>query len=174
MKGIALLLAGVVAVFGAIGSTSPRLGNADGRTAPIYPTIMPSGYRDWKLVSVAHEEGDINDIRAILANDVGIKAYRERKLPFPEGTILARLAWRYDESKENDKVFGRQQSFVAGPAKGGVQFMVKDLRKYASTGGWGFAQFDDGKLVGDAKLQTCFSCHQANKAHDLVFTNYAP
>src|SRR5271165_274056 len=48
-------------------------------------------------------------------------------------------------SEENNKAFGRPQSFVAGPATNGVQFMVKDSRKFASTGGWGFAQFNDGK-----------------------------
>ena len=35
------------------------------------------GYRDWRLISVAHEEGDLNDLRAILGNDVAIEAYRE-------------------------------------------------------------------------------------------------
>jgi Cytochrome P460 len=80
----------------------------------------------------------------------------------------------YDPSEENNKVFGRPQSFVAGPPKNGVQFMVKDSRKYASTGGWGFAQFDDGKPADEAVQKTCFPCHQAVKARDLVFTHYAP
>src|SRR6266446_4321958 len=70
-----------------------------------------------------------NDLRAILDNDVAIKAYRERKLPFPNGTIIVRLAWSYVPSEENNKVFGRPQSFVAGPPTNGVQFMVKDSRK---------------------------------------------
>jgi hypothetical protein len=35
-------------------------------------------------------------------------------------------------------------SFVAGPAIN-IQFMVKDSTKYASSGGWGFAEFTDGK-----------------------------
>ncbi len=63
---------------------------------------------------MAHEEGDLNDIRAILGNDIAIKAYREGKLPFPEGTIIARIAWATSPSEENNKVFGRAQSFVAG------------------------------------------------------------
>lgn len=73
-----------------------------------------------------------------------------------------------------NKAVGRSQSFVAGPPKNGVQFMVKDSKKYASTGGWGFAQFDDGKPAGEAALKTCFPCHQAIQARDLVFTRYAP
>jgi hypothetical protein len=63
--------------------------------------------------------------------------YREGKLPFPDGTIIARLAWSYVPSEENNKVFGRSQSFVASPATN-IQFMVKDWKKYAATGGWGF------------------------------------
>jgi len=63
---------------------------------------------------VAHEEGSNNDLRAVLGNDVAIKAYREGKLPYPDGAIIARLAWNYVPSEQNNKVFGRAQSFVAG------------------------------------------------------------
>src|SRR6476469_8006416 len=56
----------------------------------VFVTEIPGGYRDWKVVSVAHEAGDLNDIRAILGNDIAIKAYREGKLPFPEGAIVGR------------------------------------------------------------------------------------
>ena len=80
-----------------------------------------------------------------MGNDVAIEWYREGKLPFPDGAIMARLAWSYEPSEENNKAFGRSQSFVAGPPRNGVQFMVKDSRNYASTGGWGLAQFNDGK-----------------------------
>ena len=142
--------------------------------APTFVTNIPSGYRDWRLVSVAREEGSLDDIRAILGNHKAIKAYREGKLPFPEGTIIARLAWSYDASEENNKVFGEPQSFVAGHPKNGVQFMVKDSRKYASTGGWGFAQFDNGKSADESVLKACFPCHQAIADRDLVFTRYAP
>jgi hypothetical protein len=70
-------------------------------------------------------------------------------------------------------VFGRTQSFVTGPPTN-VQFMVKDSRRYAATGGWGFAQFKDGKPDGKADLTTCFTCHVPVKARDFVFTRYAP
>jgi predicted enzyme related to lactoylglutathione lyase len=59
-----------------------------------------------------------------------------------------------------NKAFGRSQSFVAGPPKNGLQFMVKDSRKYASIGGWRFAR-DDGKPADAAVHKTCFACHQA-------------
>jgi hypothetical protein len=160
MKKIALLLGSVATLAGVVGSTSI--------------TTIPPGYRDWKLVSVAREEGSLNDIRAILGNDKAIKAYRDGKASFPDGAIIARIAWSHDASEENNKVFGRPQSFVAGPPKNGVQFMVKDSKKYAATGGWGFAQFDNGKPADEAVLKACFPCHEAIQARDLVFTRYAP
>ena len=140
----------------------------------IYPTEIPAGYRDWKLISVAHEAGGLNDLRAILGNDIAVKAYREGKLPFPDGAIIARLAWSYVPSEENNEVFGREQSFIAGPPTNGIQFMVKDSKKYAATGGWGFAQFNGGTLVSKAVLRDCFPCHQAIESRDLVFTRYSP
>jgi len=92
-----------------------------------------------------------------------------------QGTIIARLAWAYVPSEENNKSFGNAQSFVAGHPKNGVQVMVKDSKKHAVTGGWSYAQFDDGKpLLDAAKLQSCFECHLAVKDHDYVFTRYAP
>ena len=176
MTRIAFLLIVVVTVAGVVASMAPASGQADGEAAPIFVTKIPPGYRDWKLISVAHEEGDLNDVRAILGNAPAIKAYREGKFPFPEGTIIARIAWSYVASEENNKVFGRPQSFVPGPAPDWhLQFMVKDSKKYAATGGWGFAQFNkDGKPADEAVLKNCFSCHAAIKARDLVFTHYAP
>jgi hypothetical protein len=173
MRGISYLLVAVAAVAGVVANSAPASGHADGEAAPIFGVKIPPGYRDWKLISVAHEEGNLNDIRAILGNDVAIKAYREGTLPFPDGTIIARLAWSYVPSEENNKVFGRDQSFVAGSATN-VQFMVKDSKKYATTGGWGFAQFKDGKPDAAAALKTCFPCHEPVKARDFVFTQYAP
>jgi hypothetical protein len=146
------------------------------RAVPIFGIKVYPGYRDWKLVSVAHEEGSLNDIRAILGNDVAIKAYRGAKLPFPDGSVIARIAWNYVPSEENNKVFGRAQSFVTGgQPEWYLQFMVKDSKKYAATGGWGYAQFDkDGTPAGEAKMQTCYPCHAPIKDRDFVFTRYAP
>lgn len=104
---------------------------------------------------MAHEAGNLNDFHAILGNDVAIKAHREQKLPFPDGTMIVRLAWSYVPSEENNKVFGRAQSFVAGPPIN-VQLMVKDSRKYSATCGWGFAQFRDGKPADETVHKTCF------------------
>jgi hypothetical protein len=174
MRWIVCVLVAGVALAGVVASMAPASGQADGEAAPVFGVKIPPGYRDWRLISVAHEEGNLNDLRAILGNDVAIQASREGKLPYPDGTIIARLAWDYIPSEENNKVFGRFQSFVAGPPKNGVQFMVKDSRKYASTGGWGFAQFNDGKPADETVHNTCFACHEPAKARDFVFTRYAP
>jgi hypothetical protein len=136
MKPNAFLLVVVATLAGFLAFTPRASGHADEKAAPICVNKIPAGYRDWRLISVAHEAGDNNDLRAILGNDVAIKAYREEKLPFSDGTIIARLAWSYVPSEENNKVFGREQSFVAGPPTN-VQFMIKDSRKYSATGGWG-------------------------------------
>ena len=164
-------LAGVVAFT----PTKPRHATAQ-EAAPIFVKKIPAGYRDWKVVSVAHEAGELNDIRAVLGNDIAIKAYRDGKLPFPEGAIVGRIAWSFVSSEENNKVFGRDQSFVAGsPTDTYLQFMVKDSKKYAATGGWGYSSFDkDGKPTDEEAMKKCFPCHQAIKDRDFVFSRYAP
>jgi len=173
LKRATFLLIAVVAVAGVVALTANAKGNMDEKAAPVFGVKLPLGYRDWKLISVAHEEGNLNDLRAILGNEMAIKAYRDKALPFQDGTIIARLSWRYISSEENNKAFGRFQSFVAGPAIN-VQFMVKDSAKYAETGGWGFAQFKDGKPADEEVHKTCFACHHSAKAHDYLFTHYAP
>lgn len=159
-----------IAVFFSISS-----GQAGGEGNSIYVTQIPSGYRDWAVISVAHEEGNLNSIGAVLGNEVAIKAYRAKTLPYPDGTIIAALHYKHTPSEENNKVFGKAQSFVAG-APTNIQFMVKDSVKYAATGGWGFGHFNaSDRKPGDATLmKTCFPCHEKTKATDLVFTHYAP
>ena len=173
MKWIAFWLVAIAALAGFVAKSASTSGHADGQAAPIFGITIPPGYRDWKLISVAHEEGNLNDLRALLGNDVAIEAYRAGKLPFPDGAIIARLAWSYVPSEENNKAFGREQSFVAGSPTN-IQFMVKDSKRYSATGGWGFAEFINGKPAGEAVLKTCFPCHEPAKARDFVFTHYAP
>ena len=164
--------AALAAAYVASMALAPGGPDDEAAAAPSYGVKIPPGYRDWRLISVAHEAGTLNDLRAILGNDIAIEAYREGKQPFPDGTIIARLAWSYVPSEENNKVFGRDQSFVAGTSIN-LQLMVKDSRKYAATGGWAFAQFKDGKPADQAVLNTCYPCHESIKSHDLVFTHYS-
>jgi len=100
----------------------------------------------------------VDHLRAQLGNETAIKAFKEGKVPFPDGTFIAALHWNRVRSQDNDKVlvgaFPGAQSFVVGSAVN-VQFMVKHSKKYAATGGWGFGDFKDGK-PGDEALHKTF------------------
>jgi hypothetical protein len=158
---VAVLL--VVAQFGPAVLTA---GRADGRVSPIFGVGIPDGYRQWEMIAVSDEAG-LDELRGVLGNSVAVGAYRDGALPFPDGTILAKLAWKHVP------VAGLDGAFVTGAATT-VQIMVKDSRKYASTGGWGFGRFVDGQPVDEAQHQTCFACHEAHaKEHDFVFTHFA-
>jgi len=172
MKGVTFLIAAAT-LAGFVAVTVPASLHGDEEAARVFVTTIPSGYRDWRLISVAHEEGNLHSFAAVLGNDVAIKAYREGKLPFPDGTIIAALHYGHVPSEENNKVFGQPQSFVAGAATN-IQFMVKDSKKYSTTGGWGFGHFKDGKPGDDTFMKTGYPCHNQAKARDLVFTRYAP
>ena len=95
MRRIVFVLVAVVALAGVVAYMAPASGQPDGDAALISGGKIPPGYRDWRLISVAHEEGNLNDLRAILGNDVAIKAAREGNRPFPDGTHCpARLKLR--------------------------------------------------------------------------------
>ena len=161
----------------------------ESNASPIYGITIPAGYRDWRVISLAQVGPPLNDLRVKLGNDIAIKAYRDDTRPFPDGTIIARLAYKQIASEENNRIFraaAEQRglpadqiekllaaSSVAGPPMN-VQFMVKDSKRYASTGGWGFAEFTNGKPSHEAEHKTCFGCHAPGKDHDFVFTRYAP
>ena len=174
MRRITFLLVAVATLAGIIAyHMVPAFGQADKNSPPVFVSKMPSGYRDWKWISSAHEEGNLNSLGAVLGNDIAIKAYRDGKLPFPDGTILAALHFSAVPSDENNKIFGKVQSIVPGPPSN-IQFMVKDAKKYAATGGWGYGHFSpDGKPGDETLLKTCAPCH-AKASRDHVFTRYAP
>jgi hypothetical protein len=176
------LCAGYVAKSGAQSGKEvlPPAGSVGGSSnaSPIYGITIPPGYREWKLISINHlvtPKGE--QLRAQLGNDAAIKAFRDGKLPFPDGAIIAAIHWTHVSSEQNNKVldgpFPGDQSFIATAAIN-VQFMVKDSRKYAATGGWGFADFKDGKPGDKALHETCFPCHVPAKDRDFVFAHYAP
>jgi hypothetical protein len=172
MKRFGSYLIGIVMASGATAFVPSALTPPAVEASSNVVTKIPAGYRDWKMISVAHEEANLNSFAAVLGNDVAIKAYRDGTLPFPDGTIIAALHYRFVPSEENNKAFGQTQSFVAGDPTN-VQFMVKDSKAYASTGGWGFGHFSqDGTPAGGALLETCSPCH-AKASRDSVFTRYS-
>jgi hypothetical protein len=155
---------------------------AESSASPIYGITIPAGYRDWHLISVKRltgAGGKLKQLRAQLGNDIAIEAFREGKLPFPDGAIIAALHWNEDSSDADNKVLatgfpgvGLESSFAGSAVN--VQFMVKDSKKYAASGGWGFADFTNSKPGDEALHKACFPCHQPAQDRDYVFTRYAP
>ncbi|MGF6488017.1 cytochrome P460 family protein [Pseudomonas frederiksbergensis] len=166
-RHLAVLSAAIASA--ALTATGVALGDASrGDASPIYGVKLPEGYRKWELIAPAQEAAPLNELRAVLGNDLAIKAYQDSTLPFPDGTVLVKLAWKHVQSPEFEP------ASIPGAATT-VQVMVKDSMKYASTGGWGFGRFINGKPVDEAQHQTCFACHQARvQNHDFVFTRFAP
>jgi Cytochrome P460 len=148
-------------------AAQPAAAGADA-SSPIFGVTIPPGYRQWELIAPAEEAAPLNELRAILGNKSAIDAYGTSALPFPDGTILVKLAWKHIQSPEF------KPASVPGVATT-VQVMVKDARKYAATGGWGFGRFVNGKPADEAQHNTCFACHKVGvKDHDFVFTRLAP
>jgi hypothetical protein len=137
------------------------------------------GYENWQFVS-ASLDGDL--LAVIVANPVMIDAYRAgipgNGRPFPDGAKMAKV--HYNPKK--------LETFPAATVPGtlhDVDFMVKDSKRFADSGGWGYAVFDydggsntfkpgtmaDNPPQGnDAKCG--FGCHTIVKARDYVFTDY--
>src|SRR5271163_1463501 len=179
MKRVSLMLLAVATLAGIVGYIPHASGQSDGDSSPIYGVKVPAGYRDWQLIAVKQLDfaGKGEQLRAQLGNDIAIKAFKEGTLPFPDGAIIAAIHWTRVPSENNNKVldgpFPGTQSFVVGfPVN--IQFMVKDSKKYAATGGWDFADFTDGKPSAGVMAKTCYSCHEPAADRDFVFTRYAP
>ena len=166
MRHLATTIVALLAVAGILFPAFPVATAADIVAAPSGVTI-PKGYRNWQVVAPSQRD-DKDEIRVILGNNIAMKAYQAKTLPFPDGAILAKLAWKRVKSAEFDN------TFVPGEPQR-IEFMEKNAKKYAATGGWGFGRFVKGKPASEQDHATCFPCHQVNvKDHDFVFTRYAP
>ena|SRR5215471_8575444 len=126
----ALAMCGVVAVCTLYVARSTAQGVKEGEprtesnTSPIYGVTVPTNYRDWRLISVKRvtgAEGKPKQLRAQLGNDVAITAFRERQLPFPDGTIIAALHWNEAAADADNQVLangfpgaGLESSFCRG------------------------------------------------------------
>jgi hypothetical protein len=93
MRRFALLLVAVAMAAGVVAFTAPASGHADEETSPIYGVKIPAEYRDWKLIAVDNLliAGKVDQLRAQLGNDIAIKTFKEGKVPFPDGTIIAAI-----------------------------------------------------------------------------------
>ncbi len=131
---------------------------------------IPKDYKNWQIIAPSHRT-DNNTIRVILGNNTAIRAARGKSInPWPEGTILAKIVWK-DQTHKKWPAAQLPGKFVH------AEFMIKDSRKYASTGGWGFARWKglDQKPYGkDADFaRECFNCHKPVMDNDYVFTHPA-
>jgi hypothetical protein len=139
------------------------------------------GYEDWQTVSVSQTDGAL---AVILANPVMIDAYRSgvpgNGKPFPDASKMAKIHWNPKKSAEAPDPTTR----VPGTLQN-VDFMERDSKRFADSGGWGSAAFDydaasdtftpatladNPPQANDAKCG--FACHTIVKAKDYVFTAY--
>lgn len=131
---------------------------------------LPEGYRNWRLLASSYRS-DNNTQRVILGNDVAIEAAADGKTnPWPDGAVLAKLVWK------NESLKGWPAAIAPGEFVH-AEFMMKDSKKYPSTGGWGFARWlgTEQKPYGkdETFVQECFNCHLPVKSTDYVFTSPA-
>jgi Cytochrome P460 len=90
MKRMSILALAAVTAAGVTASVPFAAGRADDESSPIFGVKIPAGYRQWKLVAVAHES-ELDELRGVLGNTIAMKAYQDGTLLYPDGTILASL-----------------------------------------------------------------------------------
>jgi hypothetical protein len=137
------------------------------------------GYESWQLVSTS---GDNGVMAAILANPEMIKAYQAgfpgNGKSFPDGAKLAKIHWA-------PKKMEMWPAATVPGAQTNVDFMVKDRKRFADNGGWGYAVFEydaasdrfrpgteTDKLPQGNDARCGFTCHTTVKTRDYVFTEY--
>jgi Cytochrome P460 len=139
------------------------------------------GYENWQVISVSHA-GDF--LAVILGNPEMIEAYEAgapgNGKPFPDGAKMAKIHWNAQKSAEAPDPTTR----VPGTLHD-IDFMVRDSKRFADSGGWGWGAFnyvaasdtftpatlaDNPPQANDAKCG--FACHTIVKAKDYVFTAY--
>ncbi len=95
------------------------------------------GYEVWQVISVSHN-GDM--LAVILGNPAMIEAYKtgvpDNGKPFPDGAKMAKIHWK---AKKNESAPG--QPLVPGTLHD-IDFMVKDGKRFADSGGWGYGEFE--------------------------------
>lgn len=105
MKRVAFLLFAAALLAGLVVSRTPASGQSEANSSPAEGIKLPDGYRHWEMISIAQVGPPFNDLRVKLRNDAAMKAFRDSTRPFPDGTIIARLAYQQVASEENNKVF---------------------------------------------------------------------
>ena len=130
------------------------------------------GYEDWQVIAVS-QTGDL--LVAILGNPEMIAAYQAgvpgNGKPFPDGSKMAKIHWNAKKSAE------APAPTTVPDTLHDVDFMVRDSKRFADSGNWGYAQFnydtasDTFTPFGDG-AKCGFACHTIVAAKDYVFTAY--
>jgi hypothetical protein len=162
MRGILFVCAALLLIAGSsVGADRPVAPNG----IALYPD-----YLSWKVVAPSYREDKMH-IRVITGNDIAIEGLRAGKKPLPDGSVLAKVAWKAE----------KHPSFPVATVPGAfvqVEFMVKDAKKYRETGDWGFARFVGNQLKPYGKdasfVGECFGCHTPVAGNDYLFTTLAP
>jgi hypothetical protein len=133
---------------------------------------LPTGYRNWFHVNTMVVDkasplyADLGGMHNVYVNATGAAALKKGG-KYPDRSQFV------TDLHEFTIVDG---SYVEGGRKG-VATMVKDAKKYASTGGWGFQVWAEGDakkpMVTDAAKQ-CYACHEPKKDQDYVYSTYIP
>ena len=130
------------------------------------------GFEDWATVAVS-QAGDL--IEVIVANPVMIKAYRGgvpgNGKPFPDGSKMAKIHWKAKQSSE------APNPTTVPDTLHDIDFMVRDSKRFANTGNWGYAQFNydaaSDAFKPDGTGTDCgYACHTIVAKKDYVFTSY--
>jgi hypothetical protein len=131
------------------------------------------GYEDWQLISSSKTD---DRMKVILGNPTIIAAFKSgipgNGKPFPEGSKIAKVQWK--PKKSTEATFPVEVPDTLAD----LFFMEKDSKRFPTTGGWGYAQFDydpaSATFSADkAGTPTCgHGCHVAVKAKDYVFHPY--
>jgi hypothetical protein len=131
-----------------------------------------TGYEGWQVVSLARTD-DV--LKAIVANPTMIDAYKTgipaNGKPFPEGSKIAKLQWKFKKSSEAPFVVDVPDTFSQ------AFLMEKDSKRFPSTGGWGYALFNydppSDAFTADPSPADCgHTCHLAVKTKDYIFHPY--
>jgi len=135
---------------------------------------IPEGFKQWYLVHSTlitkenNKFGLFPGVHLIYVNATGLdRLKRGGSTPYPDGTMFT------DDVREFSAV--DDGSYLEGTARKAITLMVKDSKKYASTGGWGFKAWaggDSTKPIAADPVTQCFSCHTPQKAQDFTFSKY--
>jgi hypothetical protein len=138
-----------------------------------------SEFRGYEAISISRNE---KVVAMTLGNPEMIAAYQggfpANGKPVPDGARMAKIHW----TPKPNAFF--KDATVPGDLVN-IDFMVKDSRRFADSGGWGYAVFDYNAASGSftpgttagtppqGNDATCgFACHSKAKASDFVFTEY--